>query len=204
MNCTLSLGSTPGHTGALSRTQGPCGPPTPLPSKDLGSQSPALSQAAAPAARTLDLRLQLSPSLRSPDASGHSLPSAQPSVLLRVSGSFSPPDHRPLQPVARGSLAHLHLCLRQLRSLPLAPAAPALHAARGQPVSPSLGRSPWCQTPSPAGLAPCSGSFFALTMLLISRVRGPRAAHTPSRPPSTQDRCRGLEPGHGGVGGGGT
>lgn len=136
------------HGSAVTDT-GPSRSPTPLPSKDSGSQSPALGQAAAPAAQTLDLRLQLSPSLRSPDASVVTRPLPSPPCSCVSLAPSLPPDHRPLQPVARGSWAHLRLCLRQLRSLPLAPAAPALHAARGQPASPSLGRSPWCQNPSP-------------------------------------------------------
>lgn len=71
----------------------------------------------------------------------------------------------------------------------LSPSAPAAPPSP-QPED-SRGRRAWLLTvvpnpPTPPGLAPCSGSFFALTMLLISRARGPRATHTPSPSPSTR------------------
>lgn len=132
-------------------------------------------------------RLTAPPSPRSPDASVVTFCSCcwyRLASLVCGSLFLSPSDHRPLLPVAR-SLPGSHLtCLHQPRSLPQHPRHLALHSGRRTGVTPSLGRSPVLATflvpnplPAPPDVAACStGSFFALTTLVISRVGGLRAA----------------------------
>lgn len=154
-SCTLTSGSTPGHTERCHGHQGPRGPPPPHPLRIRVRRALLWAGGRPCSTDPLDLRLQLSPPRR-PDASGHALPSAQ-RLCSSVSLALSLPDHRPLLPVARASWPPPPPPASLSPSAPAAPPSPRPEDSRG--------RRAWLLTvvpnppPPPAGLAPCSGSF---------------------------------------------
>lgn len=215
-----SSGSAPALGHYHHHHLGPAAPPpAPLPSQDSGLHSsapgrmtvlpPALPPwLADPGSRTAHPSPpppRASRWLFRPQAAGEALP-RRLLLLCCVCGSFSrPPDHSP-PPLVRGLWGGPPSLLpTQHRSLPQRLWHPALHGGRRTAtVTPSPGCPPSAgrllgakPLPRPSNVA-ASGSFFALTTLVICRAGGLQgcqpSAFLPG-PLSVQDRRSVLEPG---------